>query len=69
LKTGTILLKEFFLRKRSHACTKIFFSALFLRVKKLEAVQLFNNRQLLEKAMATHSSTLAWQIPWREEPK
>ena len=21
-----------------------------------------------EKAMATHSSTLAWQIPWREEP-
>ena len=23
---------------------------------------------LLEKAMATHSSTLAWQIPWMEEP-
>ena len=22
----------------------------------------------LEKAMATHSSTLAWRIPWREEP-
>ena len=22
----------------------------------------------LEKAMATHSSTLAWEIPWREEP-
>ena len=22
----------------------------------------------LEKAMATHSSTLAWQIPWMEEP-
>ena len=22
----------------------------------------------LEKAMATHSSTLAWQIPWTEEP-
>ena len=22
----------------------------------------------LEKEMATHSSTLAWQIPWREEP-
>ena len=21
-----------------------------------------------EKAMATHSSTLAWKIPWREEP-
>ena len=22
----------------------------------------------LEKEMATHSSTLAWSIPWREEP-
>ena len=25
-------------------------------------------RLLEEKAMATHSSTLAWQIPWMEEP-
>ena len=23
---------------------------------------------LLEKEMATHSSTLAWEIPWTEEP-
>ena len=23
---------------------------------------------LLEKAMAPHSSTLAWKIPWTEEP-
>ena len=23
---------------------------------------------LLEKAMAPHSSTLAWKIPWAEEP-
>ena len=23
---------------------------------------------LLEKEMATHSSTLAWNIPWTEEP-
>ena len=23
---------------------------------------------LSEKAMATHSSTLAWKIPWAEEP-
>ena len=22
----------------------------------------------LEKAMATHSSTLAWKIPWMKEP-
>ena len=25
-------------------------------------------RLQLEKAMATHSSTLAWKIPWMEEP-
>ena len=23
---------------------------------------------LLEEGMATHSSILAWEIPWREEP-
>ena len=23
---------------------------------------------ILEKEMATHSSTLAWKIPWMEEP-
>ena len=25
-------------------------------------------KSLLMKAMATHSSTLAWKIPWTEEP-
>jgi len=25
-------------------------------------------REALEKAMAPHSSTLAWKIPWTEEP-
>ena len=24
--------------------------------------------QIVEKAMAPHSSTLAWKIPWTEEP-
>ena len=28
----------------------------------------FNVWQKLEKAMATHSSTLAWEIPWTEGP-
>ena len=27
-----------------------------------------SNQQLAEKAMAPHSSTLAWKIPWMEEP-
>ena len=25
-------------------------------------------KQGMEKAMATHSSTLAWKIPWTEKP-
>ena len=29
---------------------------------------LFNMLSRLEKAMATHSSTFAWKIPWTEEP-
>ena len=27
-----------------------------------------SNIQFMEKAMAPHSSTLAWKIPWTEEP-
>ena len=27
-----------------------------------------SQEDLLEKEMATHSSTLAWKIPWTEEP-
>ena len=29
---------------------------------------LFPTQGLMEKAMAPHSSTLAWKIPWTEEP-
>ena len=28
----------------------------------------FSNEVKAEKAMAPHSSTLAWKIPWTEEP-
>ena len=31
-------------------------------------VQTLGREDLLEKKMATHSSILAWKIPWREEP-
>ena len=31
-------------------------------------VQSLGWEDLLEKEMATHSSTLAWKIPWRKEP-
>ena len=42
-------------------------------VKNLPAVQETGVRPLgqedpLEKEMATHSSVLAWRIPWTEEP-
>ena len=42
-------------------------------VKHLPAVQETRVRSLgqedpLEKEMATHPSTLAWKIPWMEEP-
>ena len=39
---------------------------------KVEALTNFTKQALLdktmEKAMAPHSSTLAWSIPWMEEP-
>ena len=31
-------------------------------------VQSLGREEPLEKEMATHSSTLVWRIPWREEP-
>ena len=41
--------------------------------KNLPAIQEVNVSSLgqensLEKGMATHSSILPWEIPWREEP-
>ena len=31
-------------------------------------IQSLGREDLLEKEMATHSSTLAWKIPWTEKP-
>ena len=31
-------------------------------------VQSLGQEDALEKEIATHSSTLAWKIPWTEEP-
>ena len=31
-------------------------------------VQLLGQEDLLQDGMATHSSILAWRIPWTEEP-
>ena len=44
-----------------------------LKVKRLPAIQAtwvrsLGREDLLEKEMATHSSILAWRIPWMEDP-
>ena len=31
-------------------------------------VQLLGQKNPLQKGMATHSSILAWRVPWTEEP-
>ena len=51
---------------------KFIFSLFFLMfniviIKKKKRLD-FINWALLEKARASHSSTLAWKIPWMEEP-
>jgi len=40
----------------------------FTREGKSSEVFYYNNGALLSEAVAPHSSTLAWQIPWTEEP-
>ena len=51
---------------------KIRTSLVAQKVKRLPAiretqVQSLGREEPLEKEMATHSSTLAWRIPWMEE--
>ena len=57
---------------RQHHQTKYSFQYFQLegeqRLGQLEKLKYFILVQFLEKAMATHSSTLAWKIPWMEEP-
>ena len=55
----------------THSLTEI--SDMFHMVKSLSEMLETQVRSLgqedpLEKEMATHSSTLAWKIPWTEEP-
>ena len=56
-----------------HYFTSVWSSLVAQRLKCLPGMQETWVRSLgredpLEKEMATHSSTLAWRIPWREEP-
>ena len=70
------------LKKRAYMGTYSWFILLYIRntifpvaqpVKRLPTmqetwVQSPGREDLLEKEMATHSSILAWRIPWLEEP-
>ena len=58
-------------RKRS--TSRLYIVALLIMVKHLHIMRETEVRSLswevpLEKEMATHYSTLAWKIPWTEEP-
>ena len=60
-----VFFKEFNLRYRA--------SLVAQKIKRLLAMQETRVQSLgwedpLEKGMATHSSILAWRIPWTEEP-
>ena len=53
--------------------TEMGFQKVVVVVKNLPVVQEMQVRSLggedpLDKEMATHSSTVAWRIPWTEEP-
>ena len=39
-------------------------SGIFIRKVRIKGERI----RIMEKAMAPHSSTLAWKIPWMEEP-
>ena len=43
-------------------------STVLYNIHKFPMISYILIHYILEKAMATHSSTLAWKIPWTEEP-
>ena len=47
---------------------KFVFSLNFFLVNEVSFLGYISFLGLMEKAMATHFSTLAWKIPWMEEP-
>ena len=61
--------EELLVIQSEHVCA----SLMAQRVKNPAAMQRTQVRSLgredpLEKGMATHSSILAWEVPWTEEP-
>ena len=44
------------------------FFTYYISISKIKVYLIAFSRHLPEKAMAPHSSTLAWKIPWTEAP-
>ena len=44
------------------------FNHSFFQLHEVDTIIITSLLQMTEKAMAPHSSTLAWKIPWTEEP-
>ena len=68
-----LLINDSILRTLDLRCIAIWASLVVQSVKNVSAVhetkvQSLGQENLLEKEMATHSSILAWEIPWTEEP-
>ena len=65
---------DLILRKQANPCCSVIWASLVAQtVKRLSAmretrVQSLGWEDALEKETAVHSSTLAWKIPWTEEP-
>ena len=60
--------KIFFLNNRNPGCAKADVNLTATRQFRTYLSTLMEIDMLIEKAMATYSSTLAWKIPWTEEP-
>ena len=50
------------------SCRLIIYGLYYVEVDSFYAHFLKSFNHKVEKAMALHSSTLAWKIPWTEEP-
>ena len=71
--TLTLLLQLLWMLSVTHTLLEVILPLVAEAVKNLPAmqetwVQSLCQEDPLEKGMATHSSILAWRIPWTEEP-
>ena len=68
-----MLTLRFLARVKALVASQLKASLVAQRIKRLPAMQetrvrSLGSEDLLEEEMATHSSVLAWRIPWTEEP-